>query len=195
MNNKHLLITFFILAVLAQLFVPAKMILDREEILRYGKELKFRTAPVDPNDPFRGKYISLAFRDNEIEIKNNEKWDRNDPVFVILKTDRMGFSCINSVSKEEPGNGLDFVKARLSYIVEYSKPPKMVISFPFNRLYMDEFSAPEAEKIYRESQSDSALGTYALVAVKDGEAVLKDVLINGIPVKQLVNSRDVDRAE
>ena len=59
-------ITFlcFGLLVAAQLYVPASMILGRENTIKAGKEFQFRVAPIDPNDPLRGKYIRLDYEDN-----------------------------------------------------------------------------------------------------------------------------------
>ena len=51
---------------------------------------------------------------------------------------------------------------------------------------MNENKASNAEVTYAESMTDEKNKTYALVAVKNGEAVIKDVLINDISVKDLV---------
>ncbi|MBD3630845.1 GDYXXLXY domain-containing protein [Cyclobacterium sp.] len=59
MANKKIVLPVFVLIALLQLYLPAKMILDREDILHKGKEYKFKTQPIDPNDPFRGKFIAL----------------------------------------------------------------------------------------------------------------------------------------
>ncbi len=64
MNTKKLLLVAFILVALAQLYVPTKMILNRENVLANGTDFKFRTAPIDPNDPFRGKYVNLQYENN-----------------------------------------------------------------------------------------------------------------------------------
>ena len=64
MINKKTQIVLFVLVALAQLYVPAKMIWDQEDVLKNGSEYKFKTDPVDPNDPFRGKYITLSFDNN-----------------------------------------------------------------------------------------------------------------------------------
>ena len=76
MNFQHLLILLgvFVLVALMQLFVPANMIWSREKVLNEGKIYKFKTAPIDPNDPFRGKYISLNFEQNAIEVNNADDW-------------------------------------------------------------------------------------------------------------------------
>ena len=102
MNSKKIIFLAFILVALVQIYVPAKIILDRAIVLNSGKEFKFKTAPIDPSDPFRGKYINLNFNDNTIEIQNKENWARGETVFVLLTTDNNGFAKIKSVSKAKP---------------------------------------------------------------------------------------------
>ncbi|MBK6341440.1 MAG: GDYXXLXY domain-containing protein [Flavobacteriales bacterium] len=58
MNRKPLL---FLGIALAQLAVPAWMIAGRERVLSQGEVFKFKTAPIDPRDPFRGEYVRLDF--------------------------------------------------------------------------------------------------------------------------------------
>ena len=51
---------------------------------------------------------------------------------------------------------------------------------------MEESKAYEAEQIYIENQIDSSKKTYALVSIKNGDAVLKDVLIDGVSIREVV---------
>ena len=88
---------FIVLAVF-QLFTPTKMILDQEAVLKKGIAYKFKTQPVDPSDPFRGKYITLSYDISSFKT-NDSLWERNQPVYVYLTTDSLGFAKINSVSK------------------------------------------------------------------------------------------------
>ena len=185
MINKKILLPVFILIALVQLFVPAKIILDREDILDKGKEYKFKTKPIDPNDPFRGKYITLRYEDDMIEIQNESDWLRGEIIYVFLTTDDEGFAEIQSVSKENPANNQDFIKTKVSYVTDDGSN-KLIIDYPFDRYYMEESKAYDAELIYRESQRDTSQIAYALVSIKDGEAVLKDVLINGVSIREIV---------
>ena len=187
MNNKKLPLAAFILVALAQLYVPAKMILDRENILTSGIDFKFKTAPIDPNDPFRGKYISLQYENNVIEIQNEGDWLSGEDIYVILANDSNGFAKIESVSKTKPSDEVSFVKAKVSYVSDNGSQ-QLTVYYPFDRFYMEESKAYEAEKVYRESLPDSTQVAYALVKIKDGEAVLKDVLINDVSIKDIVNS-------
>lgn len=185
MINKKILLPVFILVALLQLFVPAKIILDREDILDKGKEYKFKTEPIDPNDPFRGKYITLRYEEDMIEIQNEADWIRGEIIYVFLTTDNKGFAKIQSISKENPTNNQDFLKTTVSYVTGNGSN-KLTIDYPFDRYYMEESKAYDAELTYRESQLDTSQIAYSLVSIKDGEAVLKDVLINGISIREIV---------
>ena len=190
MINNKILLPIFILVALVQLSVPAKMIFDREDILNSGKEYKFKTKSIYPNDPFRGKYITLSYHEDVIEVENGADWTEGEIIYVSLTTDREGFAKIKSVSKENLVNNQDFLKTKVRYIVGNGSN-KLTIDYPFERFYMEESKAYDAELIYRESQPDTSQITYALVSIKDGEAVLKDVLINGVPIKEIViNERE-----
>ena len=67
--NQKITIPAFILMVLAQLYVPASMIFQKERVITQGTAYKFRTAPIDPNDPFRGKYITLSFNETGVKVE------------------------------------------------------------------------------------------------------------------------------
>jgi hypothetical protein len=51
---------------------------------------------------------------------------------------------------------------------------------------MEEFKAFEAEQAYNASAQDSTITTYALVSILNGEAVFNDVLIDDVPIKEVV---------
>ena len=186
MNKKNQLLIFAVVA-LAQLYVPAKMIWNQESILKDGVEYKFKTAPIDPNDPFRGKYITLSFEETNYTVQDETDWGRGEQVYVLLKTDTSGFAKIDSVSKQIPSSDQDFVKAKV-WFVSGNDENNLSIDYPFNRFYMEESKAKDAEITYRESQMDTTKTTYALIQVKNGDAVLKDVLIDGVPLKKLVKN-------
>ncbi|MFZ1289259.1 MAG: GDYXXLXY domain-containing protein [Melioribacteraceae bacterium] len=183
MKNKKILFTIFFLVVIIQLFVPAKMIYDNEDVLSTGKEFKFRTAPIDPIDPFRGKYIFLQYKENIIEIENEKNWKIGETVFLILENDKNGFAKIKSVSMKFIQNNNNFVKAKIVSIFSN----KLTINYPFDRFYMEETKAGKAETSYNKSLADTNKITYALVAIKNGNAVLKNIFIDDIPIKEFVN--------
>jgi uncharacterized membrane-anchored protein len=191
MNSKKIIILAFILVALVQIYVPAKVILDRAIVLSSGKEFKFKTAPIDPTDPFRGKYITLNFNENMIEIQNKENWVRGETVFVLLVTDNIGFAKIKSVSKAKPLDSQDFLKATVNYVTHDGS--KVSIEYPFDRFYMEESKAYHAELTYRRALPDTSQVAYALVNIKNGESVLKDVMINGVSIREIVKQDQQNR--
>lgn len=188
MDKKYVFPSLFVIVALVQLFIPAKMILDRKKVLDSGKEFKFRTAPVDPVDPFRGRYITLRYDESMIEADPGEDWLRGETIYVLLGTDTNGYAKIASVSKTAPSAGQDFLKAKVNF-VEESNPQKISIRYPFDRFYMEESKAREAEITYQKVQIDTTRLMYALVSVKKGESVLKDVIIDGVPIKAYVKQQ------
>lgn len=185
MNNKTIFFSAFILVALVQLCVPAKMIWDREDVIKTGVEYKFRTAPVDPNDIFRGKYIALDFGNNTIEVAIQSDFEWGDEVYAKLTKDGNGFAKIKSVSIEKPANDVDYVKGTIRSLYE-NGTKELTIDYPFDRFYMEESKALPAEELYRKTQRDSSKITYALVSVKNGQSVLRDVLIDGVSIGELV---------
>lgn len=189
MKTIHIFILFIAVAV-AQLFVPAQMIFNQESIITNGTAYKFKTQPVDPSDPYRGKYINLNYEQNSF-ITTDTVWDRKDKVYVYLETDSLGFAKVNAVSKTLVNLDKDFFIAE---VVWYNKKDqKLNFNLPFNRYYMEETKAYDAEVAVRNSQRDSIKNnTYALVYIKNGEAVLSDVVINGISIKEYVE-KDIEK--
>ena len=184
MFSKKIILLLFIIMALVQLFVPANMIISAETIMKNGRPFKFRIAPVDPLDPFRGKYITLDFKDITAQVPDPEAWHNNEKVYVELTTDPNGYAVIRTVSKTKPSHS-DFVTAKAGFIGS-TKEKKIFVKYPFDRFYMEETKASGAETIYREAARDPAQIAYALVYIHNGEAALTDVLINEVSIQKIV---------
>jgi len=185
MNKKSIILTLFVLVALAQLFVPYKMIWDREVILKEGVEIKLKTAPIDPNDPFRGKYIVLDYEENTIQTDSVEKWISGEDIYVFYTADADGFVKIKSVSRDMNPEEKIYVKAKVGNRI-WNDTTSIRIDYDFDRFYMEESKAKGAEEAHQKAQIDSTKTTYALVSVKDGNAVVKDVFIDDVSVRELV---------
>lgn len=181
MKVIHMFIGFVVVAVV-QIFVPVQMIWQQENILKQGEVYKFKTRPIDPTDPFRGKYITLQYEMNSFSISDTS-YVKGDKIQVYLKKDDHGFAKIDTISKTTLEKNKDYVEAT---IVDNYKG-KVSFKLPFDRFYMEETKAYDAEKAYREVNRDSLkANVYALVYIKEGQAVLKDVIIDGIPIQEYV---------
>lgn len=178
-NKKITWITFGLLLVL-QLWVPASVIFQKEDVLANGKSYRFKTAPVDPNDFLRGKYVALQFDENKMASGSTQQFKVGEEVNVLLMNDEAGFARIHSISRGRVSNGKDYIRTVISSVT--AGPGFIYVSWPFERFYMDEFKAPLAETAYNQLRTDSTNISYALVRVKDGNAVLENVFINDQPI-------------
>ncbi|MFA0964501.1 GDYXXLXY domain-containing protein [Roseivirga sp. BDSF3-8] len=187
MNRKPILIAGFIIMVLAQLYVPGSMIMSHQSTLEQGHMYKFRTEPVDPTDPFRGKYVSLTYRNTQASVPAGEYYAPEETVYVTFTEDSEGFAKIDDVLRSPPEDTEYYLMTQVSYA--QGEFGNIVVEFPFDRFYMEESKAYEAEKAHREAMWDEQQNTYALVAIKEGNAVIQDVYINDISLKETVQQR------
>jgi len=199
-KNKVFLI--FLVVVLAQLFVPAKMIWDREVVIDEGTVFKFKTAPIDPYDPFRGRYVRLNFDIDRYETTfSTGGWKRGEDIYVTLTTDSLGFAKIAAISHDRPAQENDYVLCTIGYVnnwdesdlkvasLQFDQKSYISINFPFERFYMQESLAQHAEDAYRSVRSEPDQVAYAQVTVIEGNAVLTNVFINGKPLVEWAKER------
>ena len=187
--TKSMTMLLFALMVVAQLAVPVTMIAERELTLRQGTEYRFRCAPVDPYDAFRGKYVAIG-----IELEGDLTWRgtplrRNQAVFVALDVDDEGFARATSLTLEPPESG-DYIEAKVSWwaSVEESVP----LTYPFDRYYMEESIAPEAERAYRDATWSEVEQTYITVRVRSGRSVIDELFIGGKPFREYLEAGQPD---
>lgn len=181
---KYFIIILFVVMIIAQWFVPISMIVGQENVLSDGKVFKFKTEPIDPSDPFRGKYIILRFAGTTFESDSTEHFQPAEEVFVEVAEDEGGYARIHSVTREQPKHTQHYFKAKVGYPISNTQ---VEIEYPFSRFYLEESKASEAEQAYWEANRDTTQVAYALVAVKNGNAALKDVMINNKSVVDVVN--------
>ncbi|HKL03640.1 MAG TPA: GDYXXLXY domain-containing protein [Cryomorphaceae bacterium] len=195
MTNKKVLIPIFVMMVMAQLFVPFQMVFTSEGVIADGTEFKLKTQPYDPKDPFRGNYVRLNFEISRYTSPDSTGWKKGEPVYVILRENTNGFGEILRVIQFEPGSSLDYLEATLSNFYQTDSGTELVLDFPFERFYMQEEKAPIAERIYNRSTRDSTKQTYALVSVREGEAILRDVQIDGVSLSELAAQELVEKGD
>lgn len=170
---KKLSLIILGILIAAQFAVPFSMIQSRENILRNGDLFKFKTRPIDPADPFQGRYVRLAI---DAYIKNRD--DQPTPinarpkVYASIEPDVDGFAHFSEWSLEKP-KGTKYLRTRIHYFPNNG----IDIDIPFDRYYMDEAKAPRAEQLARESTRST--NCWVAVRILNGKAVIEDVFAEG----------------
>lgn len=177
------------LAIVAQLALPLRYIWRGEQALAQGTPYRLATAPVDPYDPFRGRYVALNFRDfpRISSSRPGEVW------YLPIAAGAEGYAQFGAPSRERPASG-DYLRLRAQWFQRGWVPP------PFDRYYLDESLAPQAERAYRAlSRRRPANGEAApepiraelAIRVRDGYAVPEMLYLDGLPVRDyLAAQRD-----
>lgn len=183
---KTLLLPVFLLVCLVQWLIPSQIIWKKEKVLARGRLYKFRTAPIDPVDPFRGRYIILNFAAGQFTQRGKKTVDIGDKVYAVFGNDPRGFARIDSLSMNKPINA-DYIKTTVDYIRAYEDSSVIFVTLPFNKFYMEESKAPEAETIYGNRSRDTTQSAYALVSVFEGDAVVKNVFVNDTSISEIIS--------
>ncbi|HEY1075882.1 MAG TPA: GDYXXLXY domain-containing protein [Fontimonas sp.] len=169
---------------LVQWSIPLALIQRGQTALAQGTPYKFRTAPVDPSDPFRGRYVTLDFQAALVPSAQVEATlYEGQRGYASIRIDAQGFAQLHAVRATEPATG-DYLPVTL----QWKDHEQARLRLPFDRYYLDEAQAPQVEQRYRESNlrlgpddvpAPDPRPTYATVRVLDGYAVLENLVLNG----------------
>lgn len=170
---------------LAQLSVPASVIWKREQTLRQGRVWKFKTAPVDPIDAIRGRYVALRFDAETVpHSENTIPGPVGTTMYVTLKEDAQGFAQVDHLN-EMPITGDNVMKVKQGYA---SKDNEYRVVFPFNRFWVTEDDAAAAEKAYFENSRQGKQNAYAAVRVRESDAAIEDLFIDNQPLREYLRA-------
>lgn len=159
------------------LAVPLSMIARKEYVLSQGEVFRFRLAPMDPTDPFRGRYMTLSF---EVERLNYDlPADDGDPgteqvIYALLGRDEQGFARITRIEARAP-ESVPYLR------ITQARGAGTRLRLPFNRFFLNEDAAAAVEakagRLLREArEQDKPNPLHAEVRVKDGEGVVTALL-------------------
>lgn len=171
---KKFLIAALIIMIALQLAVPAALLISHFDTLNNGEEFRFKVAPVDPYDAFRGRYVAISV--DPMMLMEAEKTSEGQGLYALLATDAQGFAYVTAISEARPENG-PYIKGKYQY---------GNFTLPFERYYMEEESAPEAERVYGENVDKNA---YIMVRVKNGNAVISGLYIDDMRIEEYLQKQ------
>lgn len=187
-------ICFGVLCV-AQLGVIVFQIMSYERALKEGEVFYLNVLPLDPYDPFRGRYVMLRFDSNATKapLAKGETMQELPKAYALFEHHEAN-DVIKEVSFSKPRSGhfLEVaVNASLQKGRSIYKNTKMdsadtvYFSLPFDRFYMREELAPKAEKVLRQS---SGVKVRAKLRILEGKGVIEDLMVADTPLGQYVQT-------
>jgi uncharacterized membrane-anchored protein len=185
MKMRSWLIPVLVVVAAGQLAIPAYMIHRQETTLREGRAYKFKTAPMDPYDAFRGRYVALRFEQDHAPCPGTNQVYRWVKAYARIEEGPDGFAVVRELLLQPPSTG-EYFKVQMTYQGWGSNTNTAYFIMPFDRYYMEETKAPQAERAYWEHNRRGATNqtTYALVRVRNGYAALENVIVAGKPIAE-----------
>jgi len=182
---KPLSFVIFGLAALGQWLVPLTGIMQHEQTLDKGTLFKLKCSAPDPYDPLRGRFLAVRPEQREVTVPAGLKLQKGMQVYATLTTATDGLASITSLSLTPPTSGA-FIRLKSGYV----NSEKTQIQWPFDRFYINEKLAPEADKWFTENIRN-AKGIIAEVRVLKGRAVLADLSFDGRPFREILKEREL----
>lgn len=180
----------WLLVAAAMLAVPIWMVYSHEEVRHAGEVFLFKTAPIDPRDPFRGEYVRLSFEAETGEWPCNglPHDDGLQDVYAQLGHGPDGFAEITGLSMDKPASG-PYVRAKVR---GWRSGSDLVyrVELPFDRYYLQEGQGRRTEELMmpnrRNETGTGPMESWAVVRVHKGRAVVEDLVVDGRPIKEWV---------
>lgn len=166
-----------VIMIAVQISVPIYLIVTNEITLAQGSLFKFRVAPADPYDPFRGRYVTVRLQDDE--VASDVLWNEGDRAFASMDT-RDGYAVITALTAEKPDTP-DFIEVQIAYCSENTA----TVKYPFDRIFMNEKIAPLVDSAFFSFEGT----VYLTVAVKDGKATVKKLLFDDTEAEKYVEQK------
>ena len=193
-RNDAIRLICYAAALIFILIYPVRTILRFSFPSAKGMVFRFPVTAYDPYDPMRGRYVQLNLNGFERNIwlpkKNRDlKFRNRQNIFAVLEPGRDGTARIAdlvSERKEIPAGKkylpVQFLWSHREYDAKTRKHRNRWthnIRLPFNRFYLNEKKAPEAEKLLQDRKSKAEL---SVIIFRDGVYQVQNLVINGNPL-------------
>ncbi len=209
--NRRWLFIIALIGLVAQFGVMGFMIMRREMALRNGVVCRFLTAPVDPYDAFRGRYVALNLAEANSLLCDRE-YVRGQRIYAVIGEGTNGYNVIKRLTPRPESEAI-YIQTRVLHCWrEYRQLPastngiaraarfrdttsvptgqyRVRFALPFDRFYMEEKLAPEAENAYRDASRRDKQEGVVVVRVWRGLGVIEDLELGGRPIRDVARER------
>ncbi len=161
------------------------MIVDRARLLRTGREIVLKTAPMDPRDVFRGHYARLNYEISRIprklmtDLKPGMRIRSGTTIHVLLSPGADGFWHPVQARLAAPktlGPEQVMLKGRLRWNLAGTGTGDIPVTYGIERYYASRKRALEVERLGRDREMP--LGVIVRVS-PSGKAAIAGLMIEG----------------
>ncbi len=187
MNTKILLVALAVVCAI-QWAVPVWLMQRAQITLAQGSVYRFRTMPIDPLDPFRGRYIALDFEAARVKLRaGGHRFATGERLYAPILVGEDGYARLGLPLPTPPVHG-DYLPVRVEWIGD----EEIGLRLPFDRYYLDESRARAVEQAHAQadrSHSEADAHSHAVVRVRNGDALIEELYIDHRPVSAWLRAR------
>jgi hypothetical protein len=192
-------------ACIAQWAVPLASIRMHEEVIERGTQIRVAVTAPDPYDPLRGRYLRLRPVEAEVALDPSlASLKSGHKVWAQLEKGADGLHHPGKITEQKPDHG-DYVPlttrgaphARIApggVVQPAADASKVRVEWPFDRFFVNEKIAPEADVWLRES-SRGKKSVVAELRVLNGESVLTNLEVDGSSFREVLKKNAQKSAE
>lgn len=174
-------ILIFGAVMLLYVVFPYNMIRQSRMVLQKGEPYRFLLQPIDPYDVFRGSYVALNY--NSELIPAMDSFYTYQDVYLSVSKDSAGFATFTQAYKAPPQNQT-YLKAKVAYYADGKIQPDVPENIRY--YYLNEKTAPQVERALSRPRlpEESESRAYVQVRIHKGEAVVEELYINDLTVRE-----------
>lgn len=184
-NSKLILGIMFGVLCLAQIGAVLFQIMNYEKILKEGETFYFKVLPLDPYDPFRGRYVTLRFANASQAPLAQGQSKENQALGYAILGHHENFDSVKEITFSKPREG-SFLEVSINENRQKQASAIVYFSLPYDRFYMREDVAPKAEKVLR---LRSGVEVKAKLKVLNGKGVIEELLVGETPLSEFIRSQ------
>lgn len=158
--------------ICAQMAVPVWMIATNETTLARGTEYRLRVEPLDPYDPFRGRYVTVSPVDTLVSAYPDFP---NDAATCYITFSREEGYDVPAWAYTHIPYGEEYLEVSVEEVFQEEGEILVRIVYPFDRVFLNEEVAPRVESLFRDYEGIVTLSVF----VKDGMATVRTILFDG----------------
>lgn len=170
-----------VLIIFIQTMLLVIMVANRQLILSSDTVVVLETKPIDPRSLFRGDYVRLNYTINELkldDISGDHVFKKNDIVYIVLQQADQYWSA-RAIYLKKKSVPEDKQYPLIQGIVKRVKSDTITTTLSVS-YGIENYFVPEGEGLKFERPEPGDKVTLEIALDKDGKAVIKALLLNGI---------------
>jgi uncharacterized membrane-anchored protein len=181
--SRRVFLPLLLLVALLQTAALGYIVVNRDQLLKHGREIIMQVQPLDPRDLFRGDYVILGYPISQINVSESELPAgivKGATFYAVLKPADNETWTVSRVASSYPADvtALEIVlRGRVQNVFTGAEGKGFAINARYG---IETYFVPEGEGKVIEKQVLEKSVKAILAVGKDGETAIKGLVVDGV---------------